>query len=149
MADDNTSVLWDVMIIGSGPAGWTAAIYASRANLKTLLFTGLEAGRYTVACVRPPGWEQTSGGSSRELFRADFSGGAQGFTTSGPANQWHLSTGRSADPGHSAGGSFYFGSGEGPAGGGSYRDDADGTQKVEDAKRVAGQTIDVQAKEKS
>ena len=26
---------------------------------------------------------------------------------------------------------------------------ADGTQKVEDAKRVAGQTIDVQAKEKS
>jgi len=44
MADDNTSVLWDVMIIGSGPAGWTAAIYAARANLKTLVFTGLEKG---------------------------------------------------------------------------------------------------------
>ena len=44
MADDNTSVLWDVMIIGSGPAGWTAAIYAARASLKTLLFTGLEKG---------------------------------------------------------------------------------------------------------
>src|SRR3954465_9943111 len=44
MADDNTTVLWDVMIIGSGPAGWTAAIYAARANLKTLVFTGLEAG---------------------------------------------------------------------------------------------------------
>jgi thioredoxin reductase (NADPH) len=44
MADDNTSVLWDVMIIGSGPAGWTAAIYAARAQLKTLLFTGLEKG---------------------------------------------------------------------------------------------------------
>jgi thioredoxin reductase (NADPH) len=44
MADDNTSVLWDVMIIGSGPAGWTAAIYAARADLKTLLFTGLEKG---------------------------------------------------------------------------------------------------------
>jgi thioredoxin reductase (NADPH) len=44
MADDNTSVLWDVMIIGSGPAGWTAAIYAARAQLKTLLFTGLEQG---------------------------------------------------------------------------------------------------------
>ena len=44
MADDNTSVLWDVMIIGSGPAGWTAAIYAARASLKTLLFTGLEQG---------------------------------------------------------------------------------------------------------
>jgi thioredoxin reductase (NADPH) len=44
MADKNTSVLWDVMIIGSGPAGWTAAIYAARANLKTLVFTGLEKG---------------------------------------------------------------------------------------------------------
>src|SRR3954452_12595705 len=44
MADNNTSVLWDVMIIGSGPAGWTAAIYAARANLKTLVFTGLEKG---------------------------------------------------------------------------------------------------------
>jgi thioredoxin reductase (NADPH) len=44
MADDNTKVLWDVMIIGSGPSGWTAAIYAARANLKTLLFTGLETG---------------------------------------------------------------------------------------------------------
>src|SRR5688500_8483584 len=44
MGDDNTSVLWDVMIIGSGPAGWTAAIYAARAQLKTLLFTGLEQG---------------------------------------------------------------------------------------------------------
>src|SRR5215213_7746118 len=44
MADDNTKVLWDVMIIGSGPAGWTAAIYAARASLKTLLFTGLEKG---------------------------------------------------------------------------------------------------------
>src|SRR5215212_3005372 len=44
MADDNTTTLWDVMIIGSGPAGWTAAIYAARANLKTLVFTGLEKG---------------------------------------------------------------------------------------------------------
>lgn len=35
---------YDVMIIGSGPAGWTAAIYSARANLKTLLFTGLQAG---------------------------------------------------------------------------------------------------------
>lgn len=34
----------DVIIIGSGPAGYTAAIYASRANLKTLLFSGNEPG---------------------------------------------------------------------------------------------------------
>jgi thioredoxin reductase (NADPH) len=35
---------YDVMIIGSGPAGWTAAVYSARANLKTVLFTGLLAG---------------------------------------------------------------------------------------------------------
>ncbi|PIP60818.1 thioredoxin-disulfide reductase [Candidatus Uhrbacteria bacterium CG22_combo_CG10-13_8_21_14_all_47_17] len=34
----------DVIIIGSGPAGWTAAIYASRADLKPLLFEGGEPG---------------------------------------------------------------------------------------------------------
>ncbi len=32
------------LIIGSGPAGYTAAIYASRANLKPLLYTGLQMG---------------------------------------------------------------------------------------------------------
>lgn len=36
--------LFNIIIIGSGPAGNTAAIYASRANLKPLLFTGSEAG---------------------------------------------------------------------------------------------------------
>jgi thioredoxin reductase (NADPH) len=33
-----------VIIIGSGPAGYTAAVYTSRAELKTLLFTGLQMG---------------------------------------------------------------------------------------------------------
>ena len=32
------------LIIGSGPAGYTAAIYASRANLKPVLYTGIEVG---------------------------------------------------------------------------------------------------------
>ena len=36
--------LYDVIIIGSGPAGYTAAIYASRANLSVLMFQGYQVG---------------------------------------------------------------------------------------------------------
>ncbi len=34
----------EVIILGSGPAGYTAAIYAARANLKPLMFSGLQPG---------------------------------------------------------------------------------------------------------
>ncbi|WP_129713958.1 thioredoxin-disulfide reductase [Pedobacter sp. SYP-B3415] len=34
----------ECLIIGSGPAGYTAAIYAARADLKPVLYTGMEAG---------------------------------------------------------------------------------------------------------
>ena len=33
-----------VLILGSGPAGYTAAIYAARANLKPMLVTGMAQG---------------------------------------------------------------------------------------------------------
>jgi thioredoxin reductase (NADPH) len=36
--------LYDVIIIGSGPAGYTAAIYAARANLSVLMFQGYQIG---------------------------------------------------------------------------------------------------------
>ncbi len=52
---------------------------------------------------------------------------AEGFTTSGPSDEWHLSTGRGNDSRHSSDDSFYFGSGEGSGGGGTYGASADGT----------------------
>src|SRR3990172_4655504 len=38
------SEVYDVIIIGSGPAGLTAGIYTSRANLKTLMVAGSKWG---------------------------------------------------------------------------------------------------------
>ena len=40
----STSKHCRLLILGSGPAGWTAAVYAARANLKPVLITGLQQG---------------------------------------------------------------------------------------------------------
>src|SRR3981081_2404704 len=55
------TIQYDVIIIGSGPAGYTAAIYAARANLSVLMFQGYSVGgqlMLTSEVENYPGFEE-------------------------------------------------------------------------------------------
>ncbi|HLA74628.1 MAG TPA: thioredoxin-disulfide reductase [Gammaproteobacteria bacterium] len=45
-----------LLILGSGPAGYTAAVYAARANLKPALITGLEQGGQLMTTTEVDNW---------------------------------------------------------------------------------------------
>ena len=57
-----------LLVLGSGPAGYTAALYASRANLKPVLITGLEIGGQLTTTTDVENWP----GDSNDLQGPDL-----------------------------------------------------------------------------
>ncbi len=71
----------DVIIIGSGPAGYTAGIYAARANMNPLILTGMEPGGQlttTTDVENFPGYPEAVTGPE---LRADLQKQAERFGT--------------------------------------------------------------------
>jgi thioredoxin reductase (NADPH) len=70
-----------VLIIGSGPAGYTAAIYAARANLKPMLVTGLAQGGQLMTTTDVDNWPADVAGVQGPELMQRFLEHAERFAT--------------------------------------------------------------------
>jgi thioredoxin reductase (NADPH) len=70
-----------VLILGSGPAGYTAAVYAARANLKPLVITGLAQGGQLMTTTDVDNWPADAQGVQGPELMQRFLAHAERFQT--------------------------------------------------------------------
>ncbi|WP_447554083.1 thioredoxin-disulfide reductase [Vreelandella sp. EE22] len=70
-----------LIILGSGPAGYTAAVYAARANLQPLLITGLQAGGQLTTTTDVDNWPGEAQGIQGPELMEKMQAHAERFNT--------------------------------------------------------------------
>jgi thioredoxin reductase (NADPH) len=70
-----------LLILGSGPAGYTAAVYAARANLKPVLVTGIAQGGQLMTTTEVDNWPADAMGVQGPELMARFQQHAERFQT--------------------------------------------------------------------
>ena len=70
-----------LLILGSGPAGYTAAVYAARANLKPLLITGMAQGGQLMTTTEVDNWPADADGVQGPELMQRFEAHARRFET--------------------------------------------------------------------
>ena len=70
-----------LIILGSGPAGYTSAIYAARANLKPIIITGLEPGGQLMQTNSVDNWPGEHNGIQGPQLMNNFKNQAERFNT--------------------------------------------------------------------
>jgi thioredoxin reductase (NADPH) len=70
-----------LLILGSGPAGYSAAVYAARANLKPVLITGIAQGGQLMTTTEVDNWPADNDGVQGPELMARFQKHAERFNT--------------------------------------------------------------------
>jgi thioredoxin reductase (NADPH) len=70
-----------LLILGSGPAGYSAAVYAARANLKPVLITGIAQGGQLMTTTEVDNWPADAMGVQGPELMARFQQHAERFNT--------------------------------------------------------------------